>query len=269
MLTNEPNTLKLPFLGSLENGEPFEYVLLSIDADLAEIAILQWFLNRTQLHIGDKLNLHLPYHFTQMLGSVGTITGEVISAKHSEKDGGEIYQVSLTHGEHDASDQLTKHLQATSSLTELYIHLIKDSMILKAGIIVYFKHLIPYFSRIGNFSSKEYDNLKKHFLHDLEKRIQANQTKLEELYLIAKEKITKPEELAIYIDLETLRETMESEISVSVFNIVFSTEKTPTLSDYINPRMGIFMYINAIKNLEKRLYSNYNQIVLIYLKSIE
>jgi hypothetical protein len=267
MQTSEPYTLKLPFLGSLENGEPFEYVLLSLNADLAEIAILQWFLNRTQLHIGDKIDLHLSNQLNLKSEQRGTLTGEVTTAKHSEKDGGELYQIALSHGKCKSENHYTEQTQATESLTELYIHLIKDSMILKAGIIVYFKHLIPYFSRIAGFSPKEYDNLKKYFLHDLEKRIQDNETKLKDLYRIAKENIKKPEELAIYIDLESLRETIESEISVSVFNIVFSSKKVPTLSDYNNPQMGIFMYINAIKNLEKRLYSNYNQIVLIYLKS--
>ena len=268
MHTIETNTLKLPFLGSLENGEPFEYVLFSIDSKAAEIGILHWFLNRTQLHVGDSLNLHLPYHYNQILDTQCPITGKVMSAKHSEKDGGDIYQVSLTHGQYNGIEHSVKQLQKITSITELYIHLIKDSMILKAGIIVYFKHLVPFFSRIGNFSKEEYDNLKKYFLDDLENRILKNQSQLEELYKTAKEKIKKPEEIAIYTDLEALREVMESEISVSVFNIVFSEKKVPQLSDYINPQIGISMYIQAIKNLEKRLYSNFNHMVLIYLKSL-
>ena len=177
MKTGETDSLKFPFLGSSETGEPFEYLLLSVDIDLAEIALLQWFLNRLQLHIGDKIDLHLPYLLSTTYNLRGNISGTVIAAKHSEEAQGEIYQVSLSEQKMDSDakyysfDQYTKQLQATASLTDLFTHLIKDSMILKAGIRVYFKHLIPYFSRIADYSNQEYNKLEFYFLHDIEIRL--------------------------------------------------------------------------------------------------
>lgn len=270
----ETGSPKLPFLGSLENGEPFEYLLLSIDTDLANIALLKWFVNRLQLHIGDKIDLHLSYPLSTKSKLRGSVSGTVIAVKHSQENQGEIYQVSLfkeiggTDVKYYSFDQYTKELQAIESPTDLFLHLIKDSMVLKAGIRVYFRHLISYFSRIADYPHQEYDRLERYFLHDIEIRIIDNEAKLEKLYQIAKQKITKLEEISVHIDLEFLRETIESEISLSLFNVVFSEVKVPNLSIFNQTQSGIFMYINAIKNLEKRLYSNYNHIVIIYLKSI-
>jgi len=274
MKSSEIASLKLPLLGSLKNGEPFEYLLLSIDEDSAEIGLLQWFVNRLQLHIGDKIDLHLPYFLSTEFKLRGDISGTVIGAKHSEENQGEIYLVTLSKkitdpdAKCDSFDNYTKELEARGPLTDLVIHLIKDTMILKSGIRVYFKHLIPYFSRISGYSHQEYEKLARYFLHDIEIRIIDNEAKLEELYLNTKKKITKLEEIAVYVDLESLRQILESEISLSLFNVVFSQEKTTKLSIFSSAKTGIFMYINAIKSLEKRLYSNYNQIVIIYLKSI-
>lgn len=274
MKATEMESLKLPFLGSLENGEPFEYLLLFIEADRAKIALLQWFLNRHQLHVGDKIDLHLPHHLSAKHKFSPNISGTVISAKQSEEDQGIVYEISLpgqgtdSDDKHYSFDQYTKQLDEIASLKDLYIHFIKDSMILKAGIRVYLKHLIPYFSRISDYSHREYKKLKIHFLHDIETHIIDKEAKLEKLYQIAKEKISHPDEIAVYTDLEFLRETLESEISLSLFNVVFSEEKEPNLSIEASSQSGILMYINAIKNLEKRLYTNYNHIVIIYLKSI-
>lgn len=275
-IASEKDSLKFPFLGSLENGEPFEYLLLSIDNNIAEIALLQWFLNRTQLHIGDKVDLHFPYHLSNQHKYRNDLMGTVISVNQNEELQGRIYQISLSKLETDSSiqyssfDQFVEKLLEKSSLVELFIHLIKDSMILKAGIRVYFKHLIPYFSRLGEYSHQEYAKLKTFFLYDMEIHIIDHEIKLENLYNVAKKKITKPEEIPIYIDLELLREMLESEISLAVFNVIFTEKKKIDVQDIslAQPQYGIFMYMNAIKNLEKRLYSNYNHLVIIYLKSI-
>lgn len=273
----ETDTLKFPFLGTLENGESFEYLLLNLNSDFAEIALLQWFLNRHKLHINDQIDLHLPYSLSSQYNLNSDISVTVVAARHSEEIGGEIYQVSFSKGnrEFDAKayslDQVTKQLQAATSPMELLTHLIKDSMFLKAGVRVYFKHLIPYFSRISNFSQQEYIKLELYFLHDIESRIKDNEVKLEKLYHTVKKYVTKTEEIPIHIDLEVLREILESEISLPLFNVVFSKNKKLSVQEFSklpHSQYGIFMYISAIKSLEKRLYYNYNNIVIIYLKSL-
>jgi tRNA U54 and U55 pseudouridine synthase Pus10 len=79
---------------------------------------------------------------------------------------------------------------------------------------------------------------------------------LQELYDKAKREVNIASNILKVIDLEELREIIESEIYVEIFNITFSDE-------HIKP------YLNAIKKLENRLYSNYNMIVMLYADSLE
>lgn len=107
--------------------------------------------------------------------------------KRAKRWGGDIYQVSLIRQakdllEHHLNKQLSKNLPATPPLTDLFIHLIKDSMVLKAGIRVYLRHLIPYFSRISHFSHEDYARLEIYFLHDIENHVKENEAALEKLH---------------------------------------------------------------------------------------
>ncbi len=269
------DTLIFPFLGSLEDGEPFEYLLLSIHSDFVEIAILEWLVNRTILHVGDKVDLYIPELLSEDYRFTRRVADTVVTAQHSNEMRGEIYRISLSKTDTCivkslSFDEFTHQLPSTILLTDLLISLIKDSLILKQGVRVYLKHLVPYFSRIVNFSHKEYVKLEEFFLHDVLQRIKDSEYKLANLYQLIREELIKPEQIPIYIDLESLRDILESEISLTLFNIVFAEKKDLNMTERLPSQTayGFGMYINAIKTLEKRLYSNYNHIVLIYLKSL-
>lgn len=268
------NLPRFPFLGSLEGGESFEYLLCCLDSDFAEIALFQWFLSRGQLQIGDKIELYLPQELSTKYTLKDNLEGTIIAFKPSDDDQGIIYQVSLSKKETnlklDSFNQYAKQLPVKASLTELLIYLIKDCMLIKSGVRIYFKHFVPYFSRISRYSDREYANLKTYFLRDIEMRMRDNEEKLEKLYQITLKTITQSEEIPIYIDLEALREILESEISLSVFNIIFSEQKKININESFptQPEYGIFMYLHAIKTLEKRLYYNFNNVVMLYLKSL-
>src|SRR4051812_8640215 len=85
MTSIETNSPVLPFLGTLENGEPFEYLLVSLDSVSAKIALMQWFLNRTQLQAGDKIDLYLPHVLSDTYKVRGNISGIVSPIKPSEE----------------------------------------------------------------------------------------------------------------------------------------------------------------------------------------
>lgn len=261
------NTIRFPFLGSLEDGEVFEYILYSINHQSIEIAIFNWLVNRVKLNQNDKVNLFIPHFLCDQYQMRKNVSGIVINSKPHADAGGEIYQISVDELKAKCTPgEFTKQLPITGDSTNLLIQLIKDSMILKQGIEVYIKHLIPYSSRISSYTNEEYVQIKKHFLLDVQNRIRENVVKLQDLHLKITKNLTTPEEIPVYIDLETLRENFESEISKRLFQIVFGEcLDSPTA---IGKNYSISMYINAIKNLESRLYSNYNQIVLLYLKSL-
>ncbi|PJD97817.1 MAG: hypothetical protein CK425_01420 [Parachlamydia sp.] len=268
--------LNFPFIGSLEDGEPFQYLLLSIHPDFVEIGILDWFVNRVNLHQGAIVDLYIPKYLGKHEQRIDQTAGRVTLMTHSDEIHGEVFRVTYSHrqGEIDQKswsfDAFIHQLQVPASLVDLCTTLLKDSMILKQGVLIYLKHLIAYFSRIVNYSHQEYAQLQEHFLRDIEKHIQANEAKLRALYQMTKEHLVKAEQIPVYIDLELLREALESEISSTLFHVVFSEHKE------LNPKETLLsqstdafsIYIRAIKNLEKRLYFNYNQIVVAYLKSM-
>lgn len=262
------SNIKFPFLGSLDDGETFEYVLWSMHSDNIEIAILNWLVSRTKLHVDDQVDLYIPQILSEQYQFRKNVSGIITAIYPHEEMEGEIYRVAIDklEGEYSTEEYATQ-LPVEGTPTDLLVQLVKDSMILKEGILVYLKHLIPYFSRIVSYSGKEYIRIKQHFLLDVKKHITANVEKLNELHKTLRSKLTGVDEIPIYIDLEHLREIFESEISMGLFQVVFA-EDSRTLSPK-DKNYGFLMYIHAIKNLEKRLYSNYNQIVLLYLKSLK
>jgi hypothetical protein len=126
---------------------------------------------------------------------------------------------------------------------------------LKKGIDIYLEHLIIFFSRISGYPQEEYPQLRESLLVDIHNRVKEHCAQLEELYEKIRNKTILQPEVAKYIDLEELRSIIESEIYIEIFRIAFSNE-------------SVMSYLNAIKNLEKRLYSNYNTVVLLYIHSL-
>lgn len=265
---------RFPFLGSLEDGEPFEYLLLSKNCDLAEIAILNWFTLRVKLHKNQKINLYIPKLLNNELQEIEQCDKTVKNVRFSEEDNGDIYQISISGNDDFFSEkvlfkELIEKIPFLSSFQELICYLIKDSMVVKQGIGIYLKHLIPYFSRIGGYSSDEYVKLKKHFLLDVLKRVNDHADEFEKLHKSLKS-IVNLNEIPIYIHLEVLREMVESEISSTLFSQIFSEKNESNVDKTYRaiPNFSISMYTNAIKNLEKRLFFNYNKIVVVYLSSL-
>lgn len=263
------NDIKFPLLGSLEEGETFEYILWSIHEDYIEIAILNWLVSRVSLNINDKVDLYIPQILSDEYQFRKNVSGIVSSMTLHEEMQGKIYRVNVEKlQKHCSSEDFAQELPLEVPPVELLKQLIKDSMLLKQGIEVYIKHIIPYFSRIRSYATQEYLLIKQHFLLDVENHIKINVNKLKMLFDLLENKLKITDEIPIYIDLEELREMFESEISAGLFQLVFS-ENGGKIPFYKDKNYGVTMYISAIKNLEKRLYSNYNQIVLLYLKSLK
>lgn len=87
-LLNRTDNPKFPFVGSLEDGESFEYLLLSHTQDKAEFAILEWFVNRVKLNINARLDLYLPLTLSVEYKLRGHIPGMIVGVEKSEEMGG-------------------------------------------------------------------------------------------------------------------------------------------------------------------------------------
>lgn len=265
MIENETGILRFPFLGTQEDGEAFQYLLLSVQATEVEISIQNWLVRRAKLGVNEKIDLYIPHQMNMEYRLREYVTGTVISVTD------DIYKVAFPKETENLSLKyiFSDLTQSMGSLTDLTIKLVKDSLLLKSGIRIYLKHLIPYFSRIVNYTPEEYAHLKKVLLNDVLGHILTDEKKLKQLYDTLVQKLTKQEEIAIYIDLEELREMTESEISLPIFNLAFSESKLGLLEQFqVQSQFGYSKYLNAIKQLERRLFSNYNLLVIIYLNSI-
>lgn len=278
------NTLRFPFLGTRRGGEPFEYLLMNIDSEKAHIAIFKWMVNYTTLEKNEKIDLYLPIKLTLGYDFREDVLGGVTSINEDEETGEYLYEISLDYSSiKNTFDKNTfayfpYNIPVEIDLIELLSRLIKDSIILKEGLIVYLKHFSSYFSRIVDYPIEDYADFKKFVFGDLISRIQTNIGLLGELSQLINRDLKEIDDISIYLNLEELRETIESEINLDLFLIAFTPKRTGRdLVDVlqrpdefkVNFRDDYYMtYLFAIKNLEKRLYFNYNQIVLIYMKSV-
>ena len=261
-----------PFLGSTTDAEPFQYLLYGIKEDSIEIAITDWLVSRVKLNVGNKVELHLPAYLREKfkLGNKNPTT--VIARERSKEMQGDIYRISFVDKESEdiISTRIYDEDSSESSPIELLTYLIKDSLILKQGVRVYLKHLVPYFSRIVNYTPEEFRKLKEYFFNDIVAKVHENELKLKSIYDNIRTNLKKIDEIPIFVDLEEIRTAIESEISLTLFEIMFGNKKTIDDSELSirEEYYGFSMYINSIKFLEKRSCLSYNRIVVLYLNSV-
>jgi hypothetical protein len=253
------DSVLLPFLGSREEDQVcFEYLPIDVSLHGLGIAIPHWLVNRERLQKGDLINLNVPFALEGKTFHQGRIAwtrwDEALQGQASglslEKEMPPNYPISFsleTSGVVLASPDV--------SIADLLLRVLKDSMLLKKGIAIYFNHLIPYFSRITAYPTEDYSTLKEIFLDDIKNKLIDHKDKLDKIYQIFNNGNNNYKEIARHLNLEDLRAIVESEIYIDVLNITFESD-------------AALQYLLAIKELEKKLYYNYNTIVLIYIESL-
>ncbi len=252
------DSVSLPFLGSrLGDQACFEYLLQEVDRDRVLLLIPRWVVSRERLKEDDTVQLNLPFVLDGRFFGQGrvdkTVWNEGLQSQECSlaleveplMPPGFFFSLQGSEGRID--------LKGFSPPEGLLRQTIKDSILLKRGILIYLNHLIPYFSRISEFPSEEYRQLRGYLFEDIRGRINQNKARLEELFLRLSDACCPQESIPDFIDLEELRIAMESEIHSALFEITFDNAL-------------ITEYILAIKELENRLYYSYNTIVLLFIK---
>ncbi len=250
------DSLVMPFLGSLEsNHQSFQYVILDISVHGARISLPNWVISRERLLAGETVNLHLPFRLGREVFDQGVVAwNRWDEALQAQSCGLRLLQAAphfQTVFFDLSGDQVTLDLQNFASPQGLATRVLKDSHLLKRGILIYLNHLIPYFSRVGDYPRQDFQALKQVFLVDLQAQVRGHQQRLEALYrqLVAGEK----DEEEVLLDLETLRGLSESELPQEILATTFTSPLAA-------------QQIAAIKTLETRLYANYNTLVMLYLR---
>lgn len=254
------DSIQLPFLGSLDSSnELFQYLIVDVSTQGAKIVLPAWLLSRANINPGDVVNFHLP----MIIQEITHIQGQVMWTQWDERLNGQACGLQF-YG--DLSLKMPIYLSVSESgskiegaegeaLKDLLLKAFKDAVILKTGISIYLRHLIPYFSRFSGYSYEEFPVLKEVVFDDIEKNIIQNQEKLQKMQADVIANFNTPSDIPSLIDLEEIRGAVESEINQEIFNTAFETKVH-------------IPYFKAIKALEKTLYNHYNTIVLIYTKSM-
>ena len=254
------DSLILPFIGSREDESSyFQYLLIDISLNGVKITIPKWLVRKDRLKKNDVINLHIPFQLgdkTYCRGSVAWISWDSTSEAQLcgiriKKSAPLCYPIYISL----QTSRIGIDLSEFDSVGDLLIKVLKDSSLVKKGVFVYLKHLIPYFSRIGNYPDKEYPQLKEFFLEDIQTRVKENQKRIEALYEKGVREQWRHTDIPKHLDLEELREFVESEINMDLMKSVFDSD-------------AVLQYLHAITQLEKKLYSNYNTIVILYIQSL-
>lgn len=263
-------SIRLPFIGSRSNGELFEYLLLKINERSALISLPSWLVDRTTLDAQEEINLHITQLFTNAYKSSLKITGKTFLLEGNKAGLENLYRIEFTspievksfESKYSSSDEIKKAL----------VCLIKDSMLIKSGIYIYLKHLIPYLSRIVNMSTGRFQDLKEHMLSNIHQNVYDNMIGLENLYIQVDSQIKSASDF-IDLNLDAFGEFSHSEIDLNLFALALHYSPNESAEDeyrhdpLANPCYSTQpqnMYVDAIKLAEQRLYENYNSVVSLY-----
>jgi len=255
----EVTSFTLPFLATREaDHQTFQYILVDTSKRGAGIALPRWVLARERLNKGDAVNLHMPFHLHGETFDAGTVAWIAWRDDLDAQTCGvnllrpvpAYYPVRLSLEDGGVEVDLS----GFTSQVGLLARVIKDAYLLKKGVHIYLRHLVPYFSRIGGFAPEEYQALKTMFLDDVVARVDQHQKELDELQQIVAK--LDDSQTATILDLEGMRSMVESELYLELFRITFESDM-------------VGQYLDAIKTLERRLYYNYNTCVMLYLRSLE
>ena len=252
----------LPFLGARTDTHAlFQYLLLGSQGELVEFAVPSWVALREHLTPGAKVTFHLPFRAREDFYD----EGEVTSVRPDPEQGGQVATAKLngrsplrypilaapTGGEVMFRDTEG----APAEPVALARAVLRDCALGKHGVRVYFKHLVPLFSRITLFPSEEYRRLRFVLLEEIRGKIEANAATFERWVGAVSAGNLRPGDLATVIDLEALRAATEPEINNELFDAVFNTD-------------AITQYLGAIRLIERRLCLNYNTLVLLYAAAL-
>lgn len=254
------SSVNLPFLGTRgEDQSCFQYVILDMSKSGIGFVIPNWVVNREAIKKNDLVNLHLPLKMEDNFYNQGLI----MWTKWDDELQGKVCGAGLSNTEHPPypvfisieSGSVSVDFDDFDVRDNLLCRVVKDTAFLKRGVDIYLGHLIPYFSRISMYPPEEYPLLKESILEDIHSRVREHCDKLEALYEKIRTEMPSRSDVAKFIDLEELRSIIESEIYIEILRVAFSNE-------------SVMPYLNAIKDLEKRLYFNYNTIVMLYVHSL-
>jgi len=254
------DSIVLPFLGSrAADYQAFQYLLQDVSPEGVGIAVPRWAVSRERLQKGDRIHLHIPFRLGSSLLESGQVVWERWDREHEAQMAGVFldqtapahYPVLITLSSHRFSIDLA----GFESPGSIFCRILKDSLLLKRGVLIYLKHLTAYFSRWGEFKKEEYEFFREALMNDVRTQVQANTARLEHWFSVCLGQDPPMDDAVAELDIEELRAAMEPELYLDLFHSALGVGNAK-------------MYLLAIKELEKRLFYNYNTIVMLFIRTL-
>jgi hypothetical protein len=256
------NSVSLPFCGShIQGGFSFQYFLVDASPNGIQINIPEWVVNWNRLREGDDVHFALPLMVGGKLLNRGRIrwlkcqaeTREQFCGATIQNPGAIVNEACFTMVQEGEIRFQTPVYCA--SLKDYCAEILKDTALLKKGILIYLDHLMPFFARITQ-NPGDYPEFRGLLFGDIREQVQKHADLLKEL----SEKVQNaPDFFSGFsndFDLEQIRAIMESELSQDVFHIAFEKD-------------SILVYLEEIHHLEARVFTNYNALVLAQILALE
>ncbi|MDP2849414.1 MAG: PilZ domain-containing protein [Humidesulfovibrio sp.] len=244
----------LPFLGSrAADYQTFEYLLQDVSPGGVGLSLPRWLSARELLRQGERVHLHLPFELAgKMLQS-----GLVSWARWDEEQEAQLVGVVLDAAAPSlypvfvsmATQEIAIDLAGFTGLEHILARVLKDCVLLKRGILVYLKHLSAYFSRVCDLGREEYLLFREVIMDEVRRNVETHLKVLEGMLRQAEENGALALER---LDLDELRRAMDPELYIDMFSAALGDET-----------VGLFL--KAVKELERKLLSNYNTSVLLYI----
>lgn len=250
--------ISLPFLGiRMPDHIQFQFLLVDSSSSGVQITIPDWVIEWDRFVDGEELRLCLP-----VTSGENTLETCRVMWQKADKATNEQF-VGLVQVKKSFNEPIFKiddfgiiELKNSEIQTEtLILRLLKDSAVLKRGVLIYLEHFLPYFSRIAR-DFAHYDEIRGFMLEDTLGLVKSKIKQLDDLHALFAGGFAQGSLSATDIDMNSLRDIYRSEVSNSLFKMTF-------------PDQLLLNYIEEIKNLELRLFTNYNALVTLYSMVLE
>lgn len=260
-------TLRLPFIGSRENGEPFDYLLMKLNPDSGLIASSSWLTYPTLLSKGELINLHLHRCSQNNAIAAAPVKALVYPLEDSKLLHESYYRIQLEAPFASGNFKSEKENPSEQEINNEIITVLKDSLLRKSGVYIYLKHLIPYLARIlDTFVIKRYSALRTDLFDNVHQQVEKHREGIRELYISFKNRPPETAQMPLDLDVELVRQFTRSEIDAELFSLALDNEPSgqdQPLSNSCYPKQPHLMYLEAIKVAEQKLYDNFNYLVAL------
>lgn len=254
------DSVNLPFLGSRgKDSAIFQYLLLDISMHGARIVLPQWVVKREILYKDERIDFHLPFLFageTFNQGSVAWATlddklGGLVCGVRIDARAPLYYPVYVSFEGKSIAVDLTD----LSTPEDLLDKIFKDTILLKKGILIYLKHLKPILARTTGYDAATLRRLRGFLFEDMNGLVLKNIERLKVFRSNIDTGVCSINRIQQVFDLEELRESMEPELDASVWSAAFEQDI-------------MRQYLAAIVTLEKKVFYNYNTLVMLYAHAL-